>query len=142
MERFALRKIVSSVCDDYIDTLLTGIEENEDDFPYAIACSNFIDELKKKNIIVDFETFFNEIKKYNCGIEFLCEKIDTNGAAGMMFTRILGIFAQFERELIKERTLVGVESAVNKGHFGGKPPLGYKTKLDDDGKKLKKWIIN
>ncbi len=92
--------------------------------------------------IVDFETFFNEIKKYNCGIEFLCEKIDTNGAAGMMFARILGIFAQFERELIKERTLVGVESAVNKGHFGGKPPLGYKTKLDEDGKKLKEWIIN
>lgn len=30
MERFALRKIVSSVCDDYIDTLLTGIEENEE----------------------------------------------------------------------------------------------------------------
>lgn len=87
--------------------------------------------------IVDFETFFNEIKKYNCGIEFLCEKIDTNGAAGMMFARILGIFAQFERELIKERTLVGVESAVNKGHFGGKPPLGYKTKLDEDGKNLK-----
>lgn len=92
--------------------------------------------------IVDFETFFNEIKKYNCGIEFLCEKIDTNGASGMMFARILGIFAQFERELIKERTLVGVESAVNKGHFGGKPPLGYKTKLDEDGKKLKEWIIN
>ena len=32
MERFALRKIVSSVCDDYIDTLLTGIEENEEIF--------------------------------------------------------------------------------------------------------------
>lgn len=59
MERFALRKIVSSVCDDYIDTLLTGIEENEDDFPYTIACSNFIDELKKKNIIVDIYTTFD-----------------------------------------------------------------------------------
>lgn len=93
--------------------------------------------------IVDFEDFFNEIKKYNCGIEFLCEKIDTSGAAGMMFARILGIFAQFERELIKERTLVGVESAVNKGHFGGKPPLGYKHKLDGSGKnKLKEWQID
>ncbi len=93
--------------------------------------------------IVDFETFFNEIKKYDCGIEFLCEKIDTNGAAGMMFARVLGIFAQFERELIKERTLVGVESAVKKGHIGGKPPLGYKHKLDDSGKhKLKEWEID
>lgn len=45
MERFALRKIVFSVCDDYNDTLLTGIEENEDDFPYIIACSKFIDYL-------------------------------------------------------------------------------------------------
>ncbi len=93
--------------------------------------------------IVDFENFFNLIKKYNCGIEFLCEKIDTSGAAGMMFARILGIFAQFERELITERTLVGVESAVSKGHFGGKPPLGYMHKIiEEDNKKEKTWIIN
>lgn len=93
--------------------------------------------------IIDFEDFFKKLKKYNCGIEFLCENIDTTGAAGMMFARILGIFAQFERELIQERTLVGVESAVNKGHFGGKPPLGYKHKLDVSGKhKLKEWEID
>lgn len=93
--------------------------------------------------IIDFEDFFKELKKYNCGIEFLCENIDTTGAAGMMFARILGIFAQFERELIQERTLVGVESAVNKGYFGGKPPLGYKHKLDVSGKhKLKEWEID
>lgn len=93
--------------------------------------------------IIDFEDFFKELKKYNCGIEFLCENIDTTGAVGMMFARILGIFAQFERELIQERTLVGVESAVNKGHFGGKPPLGYKHKLDVSGKhKLKEWEID
>ena len=92
--------------------------------------------------VIDFEYFFNDIKKYNCEVQFIEGNIDTTGAAGMLFARILEVFAQFERELIKERTLVGVESAVNKGHFGGKPPLGYKTKLDDDGKKLKEWIIN
>lgn len=92
--------------------------------------------------IIDFEEFFNEIKKYNCSVEFLCEKIDTSGAAGMMFARILGIFAQFERELIQERTIIGVESAVDKGHFGGKAPLGYRHKLDETGKeKLKEWEI-
>ena len=93
--------------------------------------------------IIDFEDFFKELKKYNCGIEFLCENIDTTGAAGMMFARILGIFAQFERELIQERTLIGVESAVNKGHIGGKPPLGYRHKMDESGKqKLKQWEID
>ena len=92
--------------------------------------------------VIDFEYFFNDIKKYNCEVQFIEGNIDTTGAAGMLFARILEVFAQFERELIKERTLVGVESAVNKGHFGGKPPLGYKTKLDDEGNKLKEWIIN
>ncbi len=92
--------------------------------------------------VIDFEYFFNDIKKYNCEVQFIEGNIDTTGAAGMLFARILEVFAQFERELIKERTLVGVESAVNKGHFGGKPPLGYKTKLNDEGKKLKEWIIN
>lgn len=92
--------------------------------------------------IIDFEEFFNEIKKYDCGVELLCEKIDTSGATGMMFARILGIFAQFERELIQERTIIGVESAVDKGHFGGKAPLGYRHKLDENGKeKLKEWEI-
>lgn len=64
------------------------------------------------------------------------EKIDTSGAAGMMFARMLGIFAQFERELIQERTLVGVESAVSKGHFGGKPAFGYEKEVIN-GEKVK-----
>lgn len=93
--------------------------------------------------VIDFENFFIDIKKYNCDVEFIEGNIDTSGASGMMFARILEVFAQFERELIRERTLIGVESAVNKGHFGGKPPLGYKHKLDESGKhKLKQWEID
>ena len=42
----------------------------------------------------------------------------------------------------QERTLLGVEGAVSKGHFGGKPPLGYKHKLGNNGKeRLKEWEI-
>ena len=59
MKEEALRKIVSSICDDYIDTLITDIEENEKDFPYTIACANFISELKAKNIIVNLYTTFD-----------------------------------------------------------------------------------
>ena len=91
--------------------------------------------------VLDFENFFNETRKYNCGIELLCEKIDTSGASGIMFARQLANFANFERDLIKERTLIGVESAVNKAHFGGIPPIGYMKEVID-GKKTKKWVIN
>lgn len=107
---------------------------------------NFIMAYKMDRLsrsVIDFENFFNDIKKYNCGVEFIEGNMDTSGASGMMFARMLEVFAQFERELIKERTLVGVESAVNKGHFGGKPPLGYKHRLDESGKhKLKEWEID
>ena len=91
--------------------------------------------------ITDFEDFFNEIEKHNCEVEFLEGNIDMTGASGKLFARILEVFAQFERELIVERTLVGVESAANKGNFGGKPPLGYKKEMID-GKSTKKWVID
>lgn len=63
MRENELRKIISFVCDDYVDTILTSLEEEEDivkDFPYTIACSNFIGELRDKNIIVDLVNTFED----------------------------------------------------------------------------------
>ena len=60
MKDEVLRKIIDFVCDGYIDALLTGIEEYEKDFPYTIACVNFISELKRKNILVDFNIVFDD----------------------------------------------------------------------------------
>lgn len=58
MREEMLRKLITLITEDYIDTLLTGIEEYEKDFPYTIACANFMSELKSKNIVVDFYTTF------------------------------------------------------------------------------------
>lgn len=59
MREEILRKIITLISEDYIETLLTGIEEHEKDFPYTIACANFMSELKSKNIIVDFYKTFD-----------------------------------------------------------------------------------
>ncbi len=91
--------------------------------------------------VVDLEEFFTITKNSNCNVEFLYEKIDTSSATGMMFIRMIGIFAQYEREQIQERTQIGVDSAVNKGHFGGKPAFGYEKEIIN-GEKGKKWVIN
>ena len=48
MKEDVLRKLIESICDGYVDTLITGIEEYEKNFPYTIACANFIYELKQK----------------------------------------------------------------------------------------------
>ena len=60
MKGDVLRKLIESICDGYVDTLMTGIEEYEKNFPYTIACANFIYELKQKNILVDFNIIFDD----------------------------------------------------------------------------------
>lgn len=58
MKEEIIKKVITMVCEDYIDTLIVGIEEYEKDFPYTIACANFISELKSKNIIIEFNDVF------------------------------------------------------------------------------------
>lgn len=60
MKEKVLRKVIESICDGYVDTLIIGIDEYEKNFPYTIACANFIYELKQKNIIVDFNIIFDD----------------------------------------------------------------------------------
>lgn len=45
---------------DFSDVLLVGLEEEEELFPYSIACINFIYELKEKGINATLNNF-NEI---------------------------------------------------------------------------------
>lgn len=51
----------------------------------------------------------------------LKEQIDLSTAAGKMFAHILAAMANFERERIRERTLLGLAQARAKGRIGGRP---------------------
>ena len=60
------------------------------------------------------------------GIEFksLTENIDTSTPTGMLMFHLIGALAEFERNLIRERTLAGLEAARARGHNGGRPKVG------------------
>src|SRR6266550_3854879 len=60
------------------------------------------------------------------GIEFksLTENIDTSTPTGMFMFHLIGALAEFERNLIRERTNAGLEAARARGHFGGRPKKG------------------
>jgi site-specific DNA recombinase len=54
------------------------------------------------------------------------EPFDTTTAAGRMMVQMLGVFAEFEREMIVERTRMGLARKAAKGEWtGGTPPFGY-----------------
>ena len=52
----------------------------------------------------------------------LTESIDTSGPAGRMMMQMLGSFAEFEREMIRERTRAGLREARTKGRIPGRKP--------------------
>lgn len=53
----------------------------------------------------------------------LTENIETVTPAGQLFFHILGAFAQFERDLIRDHTRAGLESARRAGKRLGRPPV-------------------
>jgi len=56
------------------------------------------------------------------GFESLTEKIDTNSAAGKLIFHVFAALAEFERNLIRERTMAGLAAARRRGRIGGRKP--------------------
>jgi DNA invertase Pin-like site-specific DNA recombinase len=55
------------------------------------------------------------------GFKSLQENIDTTTSGGKLVFHIFGSMAEFEREIIRERTLAGLASARSRGRKGGRP---------------------
>ena len=56
------------------------------------------------------------------GFKSLTEQIDTTTSGGKLIFHIFGALAEFERDIIKERTNAGLEAARARGKRGGRPP--------------------
>jgi DNA invertase Pin-like site-specific DNA recombinase len=63
----------------------------------------------------------NDLEERNVKFRSLKESIDTNGPAGKLVFHMFAALAQFERELVRERTLAGLEAARARGRRGGRP---------------------
>ncbi len=56
----------------------------------------------------------------------MTQPFDTTSASGMFLMQILGAFSEFEREIIRERTLAGLDRARKKGIKLGRPKKAIK----------------
>ena len=65
--------------------------------------------------------------KHNVFFTSITENFDTSTPTGKAFLGILAVFAQFEREQIRERTMIGKDSRAKEGkwHGGSTVPIGY-----------------
>jgi DNA invertase Pin-like site-specific DNA recombinase len=69
-----------------------------------------------------------DLSAQGVGFRSITEAIDTTTSGGRLIFHVFGALAEFERDLIRERTLAGLESARARGRMGGRPTVMTKDK--------------
>ena len=79
--------------------------------------------------VPDLIQIADSLRERGIGFQSLSESIDTNSTGGRLVFTILGAIAQFERDLIRERTAAGLAAARARGRVGGRPRVMTEEKL-------------
>ncbi|NET35910.1 MAG: recombinase family protein [Cyanothece sp. SIO1E1] len=92
-----------------------------------------IDQLREGDVIVtwkldrlgrsirDLINLINEIQDKGAGLKSLNDSIDTTTPQGKLTFHLFASLAEFERDIIRERTKAGLEAARARGRKGGRP---------------------
>jgi DNA invertase Pin-like site-specific DNA recombinase len=70
-----------------------------------------------------------DLQKRNIGLKVLTGDVDTTTTTGRLVFGIFATLADFERDLIQERTMAGLAAARARGRAGGRPRVMTKQKL-------------
>ncbi|MDD5217539.1 MAG: recombinase family protein [Candidatus Omnitrophica bacterium] len=120
MERPALQKLLEAIRQQKVDCVVV----------YKV------DRLSRS--LADFVKLLQFFEEQKVAFVSVTQHFNTNTSMGRLTLNILLSFAQFEREMISERTKDKMGAARIKGKWvGGRPPLGY-----DIDRNLRKLIAN
>jgi DNA invertase Pin-like site-specific DNA recombinase len=70
-----------------------------------------------------------DLAETGVGFKSLTEGMDTTTSGGKLVFSIFGALAEFERSLIRERTMAGLAAARSRGRVGGRPPVMTPDKI-------------
>ena len=134
LQRDALRKAGVSANHIYTDTI-TGTKEKRPGLEQALSHLREGDTLivwrldrlgRSLKHLIDTVLALQNAGK---GFRSLQENIDTTTSGGKLFFHIFGALAEFERDIIRERTKAGLSAARSRGRLGGRPPVMNPKKL-------------
>jgi len=78
-----------------------------------------------------------QLEREGADLASLSEKIDTTGACGRMVFRLLAVLAEFERDVISERTTAALKfKRASGGKTGGHRPYGFDVVEQDGGRPM------
>lgn len=114
------------IADFYIDEGISA--KNLKDRPDMLRLIDDVKGGKVNNVLVwkldrctrsvkDLISLIELFEECNCSFNSVTEKLDTSNAVGRMFIKIIGIFAEFERENLAERVSFGYEQKTREGNY-------------------------
>lgn len=72
--------------------------------------------------LADLIRIVNDLEGRGVGFASLTENIDTTTPAGKLMFHVFASLAEFERNLIRERTMAGLKASRARGKSSGRPP--------------------
>jgi site-specific DNA recombinase len=119
MERPALRQLLADIAVGLIDCVVV----------YKV------DRLSRS--LLDFARMMEVFEKHGVAFVSVTQQFNTANSMGRLMLNVLLSFAQFEREIISERTRDKIAAAKRKGMWGGgRPVLGYDIDRRPGGNRL------
>lgn len=105
------------------DKLLKAITRREVDLVAAWS----VDRLGRS--LTDLLSFLGEIHAKGCDLYLHQQGLDTSTPAGRAMFQMMGVFAEFERAIIRERVVAGLARAKAEGKVLGRPTVGAAVEL-------------
>lgn len=90
--------------------------------------------------LADLITSLNELRELDVIFVSITEALDFSTPSGRAMAGMLSTFAEFERDMIRERVKAGIVNAREKGKAHGRPPTALRKK--EDVIKLKEQGLN
>jgi len=115
-------------CEEIFSEKITGKQRERPEL------QNCLRMLRKSDVLVvwkldrlarslkDLVELITELEAKQVGFRSITEAIDTTTAGGKLVFHIFGALAEFEHNLIRERTLAGLAAARARGRKGGRKP--------------------
>jgi len=103
-----------------LQELLKNAEQQKFAAIFIYKLDRFSRSLKHLILTID------QIKSWGIDFVSLQDRIETTTASGKLMFHIISAFAEFERNVIGERTKFGMDKKARDGNFVNKAPLGYK----------------
>lgn len=119
--------LTNAGCERLFEDRMTGTKKDRPGLIEALAFARPGDTITVWRLdrlgrsLKDLLQIVADLEERGVGLRSLTESIDTSSSGGRLIFSIFGAIGEFERNLIRERTLAGLDAARRRGRTGGRP---------------------